>query len=662
MARKKIGLIVCIGFICVVIGNILFLNQKIKSVVLHELQTIFQTNVAIGSARLSFIPFGISITDLNVVDVKNPDLFQLESPKVTLALQISELFKGRFIVDELTISAVNLLGHQHRLVNKKSQQAIQLDQIDMAVIDPDQDYEFSHMGDSVFTHLLADTQLSGKKQSLALMEQLNLDESELANYLSLSMDRESLDVMNDKVVLLKESLDKMDLDSVDTLRNDVLVLKEQATQLKQNFVTKKEHIQSLYQARNSSVEGLGSYFDDDYQRLQQRIKVDSYQYGNLSDAFIGDMFSDYVDVYSYYAQFAARIINNLSDRDSVTNKKTSVSSSEKILPRIWIKKLLLTDVNDDFSVRILHLSSNQSLLDTPIRFQFFDSQKQIFASYFVGNVLTQVYSIKYLPFSLKSYSLYNDSHSQVMLDSATQDIAANFEFVGRRLAGNIYFNTTSINVSGNHLDRLSLAGLMYDTLDDNDNVVIKGELSGSITSPVVAISSDFDVVVKDRFNTAMILERNRQLQLLKQAITLRMELEKSMLLSTIDYHYNAWVADLDIELDRVGNLVASIEDVDQDSVVAHEKLLDIQRLALEKKQREDAIALELEKQKQAEALALEQAKQAAMLSLDNDDKAVEDASHSNSSDLDVSSEVQQEDSAFIVEEENQNITVELTQN
>ena len=106
MARKKIGLIVCIGFICVVIGNILFLNQKIKSVVLHELQTIFQTNVEIGSARLSFIPFGISITDLNVVDVKNPDLFQLESPKVTLTLQISELFKGRFIVDELTISAV----------------------------------------------------------------------------------------------------------------------------------------------------------------------------------------------------------------------------------------------------------------------------------------------------------------------------------------------------------------------------------------------------------------------------------------------------------------------------------------------------------------------------------------------------------------------------
>ncbi len=608
----------CIGFLFV---SIFVINSVVKSVVVKELQAVFQSEVEVGSARLSLNPVGVVVNDLKFVDSDKVALFQFESSQIKLSLQVSELFNGRFIIDEMMVLDVKTAYKQSK---KRSRYSVSSPSNETAILDPEHKHQYDYTSGSLSDFLVSDTELSGKVQSLSLLDQLTLDKEKLVDYVSLESDQQALLKIHDSIQKLTESLQEVDLTTVDFVRADIADLKEKASKLNQAITSKRNYIQRQYKDRHDSVSSLDSYFESDFQRLKEMIRLDSYQSGNLSETLLYHDFSDYVSIYSYYSRLASRLIHNLSSVDKMNHVASVQSESNTVLPRIWIKKLVFSDSDNAFSVKILNLSSNQSLLDTPVRFQFNDAKKQIFASYFVGNILTQVYSVTYFPFSLKSHSLYNDGENQVMLDSATQDIAANFEIIGRNLDGNVYFNTTSLAVSGDDLDRLSVSGLIYDTLKDSDSVVIKAGLSGSILSPAVSISSDFDAIVKDRFNDAMSIERDRQIQLLQEAITLRMELEKSMLLSTIEEQYSAWLNTLDVELSRMKFLEDSIVVADKDSLVIKEQLEEARRQEIVRQQREEELALELEKKRQAEALALEEAKQAAILLLD-DSQVVESA-------------------------------------
>ena len=621
MVNKKMVSLLAIGCIGFLFVSIFVINSAIKSVVVKELQAVFQSEVEVGSARLSLNPVGVVVNDLKFVDSDKAALFQFESSKIKLSLQVSELFNGRFIINEMMVLDVKTAYKQSK---KRSRYSVSSPSNETAILDPEHKQQYDYTSGSLSDFLVSDTELSGKVQSLALLDQLTLDKQQLVDYVSLESDQQALLKIHDSIQKLTESLQEVDLTTVDFVRADIADLKEKASKLNQAITSKRNYIQRQYKERHDSVSFLDSYFESDFQRLKETIKLDSYQSGNLSETLLHHAFSDYVSIYSYYSRLASRLIHNLSSIDKMNHAASVQSESNTVLPRIWIKKLVFSDSDNAFSVKILNLSSNQSLLDTPVRFQFNDAKKQIFASYFVGNILTQVYSVTYFPFSLKSHSLYNDGENQVMLDSATQDIAANFEIIGRNLDGNVYFNTTSLAVSGDDLDRLSVSGLIYDTLKDSDSVVIKAGLSGSILSPAVSISSDFDAIVKDRFNDAMSIERDRQVQLLQEAITLRMELEKSMLLSTIEEQYSAWLNTLDVELSRMKFLEDSIVVADKDSLVIKERLEEARRQEIARQQREEELALELEKKRQAEALALEEAKQAAILLLDNS-QAVESA-------------------------------------
>ena len=646
---SMIGVVLLIGF------NLFLVNPMLKSVVSKELRAVFQTKVSVGSTYISLNPLGITITDLTLVDSDNPSHFKFKSPKLKVSLQVLELLKGRYIIDELTILEAKTAHKKSVVSNQVSQQSVNTNHDDSLIHESNHDHEASIINDSWLRDFLANHHLSGEAHSVTLLEQLVLDETELANDRLFESNQDALQVMTDSLTFIKESLHKTDLKGLDLLAQDMTGLTEKASQLKQLALSKKDQIKSHYDTRKESIRGLTAFFDHDYEQLKQTIQLETYDSKELSDIVLNNTVSSYLKDYLYYSKLASRVIYNLAffneglETKEHTHRKSLDAYANQTMPRVWIKQLVLLNPDTSLSVRVFNLSSNQSFVGKPVRFQLHDGKKQVFVSYFVKKTLTQVYSVKYEPFKLNDYSIYHDSDHPVMLDSATQDIQANVEIIGRRLSGNVYFNTTRMAVANHDVTDLSVSNLVYDSLKNVDNVLIEARLSGTTTSPSVVVSSEFDRVVADRFKHAMTLEKEKQIDLLKQSISLRMSLEQSMLLSKLEQLYGPLFDQSYVDIGRIEGVMDSIQLVNQEVMAVKDTLVALRQEALDNQKRDEALALE-KKQRDAQ-LALEKAKKEAAIALEKEKQ-----------DGEQSLDYHKPDAAVNEDQYNQDVSLELSQN
>ena len=626
--RKKAVVILSIVIGLVIIFNLFFLNNVIKTLVTKGLETTFQTTIELDSARLKINPFGVVIHNLKIVDRDNPHLYQFESNRIDIALQLSELLNKRFIINKIHVLDIET-ATQRKFSQKQSNQPMSQKKVDASSNNQESDSEqqqtvSKHDADqkkkeAAFNDILSHVDLSGKDYAVKLADQFKQDQQKLTEFLSLDANKKTVKSLNGSLDNMLDSLKKADLKNIDQLKTNLKTIKNDANAVRQDLVIKKAHVAKMVIAQKKSVEKINTYFDQDYERLKQTIKLETYQSGNLSETLLKEKFSTQLETYLKYTQFTSRIIKNLSSSDHEKKQKeqkkgTTFEFQPKTpLPYFWIKSLMFSGKNETFTGKIYHLSTNQKLVGKPIRIQYQDKNKEIFASYFIGNVLTQVYSYTTEPIPLESYSIYGKEENNVMFDSAHQGIRANLKIVGKNLSGNVHFDTSKIQVSANQSGKLSLSSLIFDTLQHIDQISTTCALSGTILSPEIAISSDIDEIIKDRFNHVMQAEKDRQLNQLKLAIDTVQKDQTDQLMANINKDKSFNLNHLNTEDKNTKDLLTSIDKADQDSTVIKEKLAEIARQELERKKREAALALE--KKKQEAALALEKQKREEALKL-----------------------------------------------
>ncbi|MBI59768.1 hypothetical protein CL657_00955 [bacterium] len=663
MNREKVIGLVVICIVMVLGIGVSVTNHAFKAVVVKEIQSALDADVSLGSARLALYPFGVTLRDFSVVDSKQPDILHFNSKKITLTLQFSELLKGNFIINNMVVMDANN-NVSREFFSKKLKKPVQTQHDVPNVVDTDSETSLTMLQESLLSNLLQSQQLSGEAYVADLLEKLTQDQVHLNDDALLSANQEHVQQTMDSLINIKESLNKTDLLGIETLTKQLESLVANTNQQQQVVMSQKEKQEALYNVRKKEINDMVTYFDADYRLLQESVQLDTYDSTNFSESVLKEMVSGYLDYYLYYSKLASRVLYNLAYSNNgleyvSENKGRSIAvNANKQMPRVWIKKLVLSQSNNPLSIKVYNISSNQSFVGKPVRFQFNDGEKQIYASYFVGKTLTQVYSITYSPFSFKTYPVYQDLDNQIILNAANQDIAANVEIVGNRMSGNIYFNTTQINVLEDHYDHLSLSQLVYDSLKTVENVVTKVSLSGTSRKPVMDIASDFDLLVEDRFNQAMTLEKERKLTLLKQSITLRKDLEQSRLVSMLEQTVTPALDRVNSEVDRLHALIDDMALVKQDIVAKKDALLAIQLQEIENKKRQ--AAFELQQKQEAERLALEKAKQDAAAALETTQE-LDQSVDVNQSDAAINNN-QSPDDAVQNSQSQKAVSLELSQN
>jgi len=288
--RKKAVVILSIVIGLVIIFNLFFLNNVIKTLVTKGLETTFQTTIELDSARLKINPFGVVIHNLKIVDRDNPHLYQFESNRIDIALQLSELLNKRFIINKIHVLDIET-ATQRKFSQKQSNQPMSQKKVDASSNNQESDSEqqqtvSKHDADqkkkeAAFNDILSHVDLSGKDYAVKLADQFKQDQQKLTEFLSLDANKKTVKSLNGSLDNMLDSLKKADLKNIDQLKTNLKTIKNDANAVRQDLVIKKAHVAKMVIAQKKSVEKINTYFDQDYERLKQTIKLETYQSGNL---------------------------------------------------------------------------------------------------------------------------------------------------------------------------------------------------------------------------------------------------------------------------------------------------------------------------------------------------------------------------------------------
>jgi uncharacterized protein (TIGR03545 family) len=546
----------------IVAVNLLLSNGIVKGFIETELETVFGTTVEIGSTRVSLNPFGVTLRNVMIGDKSKQGDFFFESPKVRLNLSFKDLKNKNFVINHMDVAYTSATLQSMGLVQAGNTSLM----ASAKTVEP-----VASLDTSVFSKEL----LLGSQEAGQLQSQLVVDMTELTQELSFHSDQHSLGALHDSIIVMKESIKDTTSDRISNVDSEIEQLSKHVNAYSRVISEKRNRVDSVYNMRRKAIDSLTQRYGEDITRLQAQIPNDLGLSDSLSSLVLGDVVQQRYSQFYDYTQFVSGLFSRLTSSDSAHN----FSYDEKVasVPRLWIKSLVFTNDTDHVPLKILNISSNQAHVGNPVRVQYNDGVKQVFASYYVNRVLTQIYSIKQYPQSLSNYSVYNSDNDSVVLNRAIQESVTDVEIIGNTIDATSAVTTSKFDLSKSNVDDLTLSGILSDTLKTLDVVNVECSVSGNMKSPEILISSSLDSVVNNRFQTVASTLRQSRVEQFKEDITAVMTQEKEKLLATLDHDYGFFLNILESEEARVASLVSDLAFLQKELTMLKDKYATLQQ-------------------------------------------------------------------------------------
>lgn len=546
----------------IVAVNLLLSNGIVKGFIETELETVFGTTVEIGSTRVSLNPFGVMLHNVMIGDKSKQGDFFFESPKIRLNLSFNDLKNKNIVINHMDVAYTSATLQSMGLVQAGNTSLM----ASAKTVEP-----VASLDTSVFSKEL----LLGSQEAGQLKSQLVVDMTELTQELSFHSDQHSLGALHDSIIVMKESIKDTTSDRISNVDSEIEQLSMHVNAYSRVISEKRNRVDSVYNMRRKAIDSLTQRYGEDITRLQAQIPNDLGLSDSLSSLVLGDAVQQRYSQFYDYTQFVSGLFSRLTSSDSAHN----FSYDEKVasVPRLWIKSLVFTNDTDYIPLKILNISSNQAHVGNPVRVQYNDGVKQVFASYYVNRVLTQIYSIKQYPYSLSNYAVYSSGNDSVVLNRAIQESVTDVEIIGNTIDATSVVTTSKFDLSKSNADDLSLSGVLSDTLKTLDVVNVECSVSGNMTSPEILISSSLDSVLNNRFQTVATTLRQSRAEQFKEDITAVMTQEKEKLMATLDHDYGFFLNILESEEARVASLVSDLAFLQKELTMLKDKYATLQQ-------------------------------------------------------------------------------------
>lgn len=577
-----------------------FLNGIIESRLIASLEKIFQSSVEINKTSIQWSPLRIAINDLNVIDSSRSDRNYLDIDYVAFSIDLFELLNRRLIID--TVEIIGLDSNTPRKIDKKEKIsekilseknksseliAVNKDERILENTSSNDDIkkekspsDLSQAKESIES-LLDQTELSSKEKIKLIQEQFNADKQTIDAIVSLENEQKQYDEITIAVEKLKASFQDTTLEDVVVIKTELQRLKRNALDLKAGVSNKKNQLRDVYKNQKNQISGLDTYYKQDYERIKKTFKFSTYSSNNLSDTLLNSTLSHSLESYIKWMTFATRVVKNLTKitPDSESNKDiegvyfnfdTSFS-----LPRLWIKHSAFSSKSNGMSGSLSNLSSNLKLTGKPIEILYEDSSKKISAIFKLNdskNALIQTYNLDLKPSKLNSFLIISQQNQAVRLNSATQEATATIINQDSGLTGTILSSISNVSVTANNVESVSLPGLVYQVLKNSPDVLITTKLSGRLSAPKLAISSNLDLNVKNRFNSIIAKQKQQRLTQLNKALKSRLLKDKTKLIAQMSKQKSNNLKRFDADDGKINRMIETIELLDKDSDQLREKL------------------------------------------------------------------------------------------
>ena len=577
-----------------------FLNGIIESRLIASLEKIFQSSVEINKTSIQWSPLRIAINDLNVIDSSRSDRNYLDIDYVAFSIDLFELLNRRLIID--TVEIIGLDSNTPRKIDKKEKISEKIlseknKSSELIAVNKDERIlentssnddtkkekspsDLSQAKESMES-LLDQTELSSKEKIKLIQEQFNADKQTIDAIVSLENEQKQYDEITIAVEKLKASFQDTTLEDVVVIKTELQRLKRNALDLKTSLSNKKIQLLNVYKNQKNQISGLDTYYKQDYERIKKTFKFSTYSSNNLSDTLLNSTLSHSLESYIKWMTFATRVVKNLTKitPDSESNKDiegvyfnfdTSFS-----LPRLWIKHSAFSSKSNGMSGSLSNLSSNLKLTGKPIEILYEDPSKKISAIFELNdskNALIQTYNLDLKPSKLNSFLIISQQNQAVRLNSATQEATATIINQDSGLTGTILSSISNVSVTANNVESVSLPGLVYQVLKNSPDVLITTKLSGRLSAPKLAISSNLDLNVKNRFNSIIAKQKQQRLTQLNKALKSRLLKDKTKLIAQMSKQKSNNLKRFDADDGKINRMIETIELLDKDSDQLREKL------------------------------------------------------------------------------------------
>jgi uncharacterized protein (TIGR03545 family) len=580
-----------------------FLNGIIESRLIASLEKIFQSSVEINKTSIQWSPLRIAINDLNVIDSSRSDRNYLDIDYLAFSIDLFELLNRRLIID--TVEIIGLDSNTPRNIDKKEKISEEIlseknKSSELIAVNKDERIlENTSSNDDIkkekspsdlsqakesMESLLDLTELSSKEKIKQIQEQFNTDKQTIEAIVSLENEQKKYDEITIAVEKLKASFQESTLEDVVVIKTELQRLKRNALDLKAEVSNKKNQLRDVYKNQKIQISGLDTYYKQDYERIKKTFKFSTYSSNNLSDTLLNSTLSHTLENYIKWMTFATRVVKNLTKTtpDSESNKDiegiyfnfdTSLS-----LPRLWIKHSAFSSKSNGMSGSLSNLSSNLKLTGKPIEILYEDSSKKISAIFKLNdskNALIQTYNLDLKPSKLNSFLIISQQNQAVRLNSATQEATATIINQDSGLTGTILSSISNVSVTANNVESVSLPGLVFQVLKNSPDVLITTKLSGRLSAPKLAISSNLDLNVKNRFNSIIAKQKQQRFTQLNKALKSRLLKDKTKLIAQMSQQKSSNLKRFDADEDKINRMIETIELLDKDSDQLREKLKQI---------------------------------------------------------------------------------------
>lgn len=511
-----------------------------------------KAKVEVADVSLTFEPFGIEITGVQVASAENPMENVLQFDRAVADIELLPLLLGKGIVNEVALSGVAFSTPRQTSGELSKAEAT----IDETEDDAKEDTgkEKTAIGESVSQalpsadELLAREPLLTEQRGRKFQQSVTTIKEESNQAIAALPDSKAFDSYEDEFKRLTSGK----FDSVEDFKQR----KKEFDALKKRIKQDQKAISKAKTVLSEGQKNLRQQWADlkgapgeDFANLKGKYKLDGAGIANLSRLMFGDSVGEWSQEGLYwYEKIRPFLVSDDSDKDEATAEEAKKArakgrfihfDTDRPLPDLLVRKVhlmvKLPEVENqplgDVAIRVYNITHQQAVINKPITLIAKGQNLNNIQSIDLNGTLDyrtspgkDVFDLAVKGVGLKNYNI---GAMGLKLDRSQIDIIGQAELV----AGNIDASSKAMfsKAAFSSKDKTLLAKEMAIALQKIDRFDIDASATGKLKAPKVGISSNLDSKLSTAFNQRI---KEKQQELEKQ---LKNKLNDKLLAYAGDY-------------------------------------------------------------------------------------------------------------------------------
>ena len=389
--RKRFWLVILIPLIIIITIVWIFHNRWIESGFEYAAEEVVGAKVEIDDLQVTFSPLGIKWSKIQVANPQHPWKNLFETGDVHFAMDFNQLLRGKYIVDELTVSGL-VIDTQ-----RKSDGSLDPDRRKRALLAGDK-FTFSKLADDAlknminYTPLFDVNMLKNGFNADSLVKKLDMKTLKHVDTLKRRVDelnnqwltvKSDFETQKQKVLELKKQIEVINpdqLNDVQSISSAIITVDKSIKtfdEIKNLVDNKSVTVKSSIQQTVTSIGQVDDFVKSDFEKLKSMARLPSINKNGIAQLLVGTEMYKRAQNYLMMADKARTEIKQYQGQPDYEEAPRMAGQdikfpTDKYYPKFWIKKIVITggtnstsQINIQATGSAFNISENQKVTGFP---------------------------------------------------------------------------------------------------------------------------------------------------------------------------------------------------------------------------------------------------------------------------------------------------------